>query len=244
MYLLIDAGNSRLKFACHDGHNWLVQAVADSVETLSARLPEGFVPAKAIVSCVGTPAVRDALHGLLDDLHIATEWLSATSSRCGLHCGYADPAQLGPDRWAAAIGAWQLTGADCLVVSAGTATTVDVVRIPGLFAGGIILPGLSMMHAALAQGTAALPRVADIAPQGLDLTPTDTHTAIAVGCLHAQLGAIERMAAQLPAGSPILLSGGNAQYLAPLLQGTIRLKPWLVMQGLLAIAAETTAGGF
>lgn len=240
MFLLIDAGNSRVKIACHDGGHWLLRAALGDVAQFAASLPGGFQPQRIVIANVAGPAMAERLQRALVGFSAPIEWLQGSAQRCGLRCDYAQPARLGPDRWAAAIGAWQHLASDCLVVCAGTATTVDVIRQPGIFAGGCILPGLDLMLEALAAKTAALPRAQGSLPEEALLTPpTETHAAIRAGCLHAQLGAIERMAALLPAGAPILLAGGHAEALAPHLGERARLLPWLIMDGLLAIATES-----
>ena len=86
---------------------------------------------------------------------------------------------------------------DCLVVCAGTATTIDRLDADGRFVGGVILPGFDLMRSALAGNTAQLP----LAEGELRAVPTNTMDAIISGCLNAQLGAIERLFAPL-ADSP------------------------------------------
>ena len=233
MYLLIDAGNTRLKYACHDGQNWRSQHACD-LDTPALELPPGFMPTRTLIANVAGPAVAAHLTRLTTDFARPAEWLVASAACCGLHNGYDEPARLGADRWAAAIGAWQVMQRDCLVVCAGTATTIDLIRHDGLFAGGCILPGLDMMLDALARNTAGLPR-----SQGhWQMPPTNTHNAIATGCLLAQSSAIQQMASQLSNDAPILLAGGNAARLLPHLGARARLHDNLVLQGLLSIATN------
>ena len=239
MYLLIDAGNSRLKVACHDGQDWLYRGALDDAGQLTDHLPADFQPDRIVIANVAGAVMSERIKRALSAFAAPIEWLQAGASRCGLRCDYVPPSTLGADRWAAAIGAWQHTGSDCLVICAGTATTIDVVRQPGIFAGGVILPGLSLMLDSLSVRTAALPRAqAEPPPGALLKPPTDTLTALSAGCLHAQLGAIERMASLLPMGTPILLAGGNAATLAPHLGPHAQCHPWLVMDGLLLVATN------
>lgn len=234
MYLLIDAGNSRLKYGCHDGTRWLVQQAQPHGAPLS--LPTGFVPQRVLVANVAGEAaaghLRDALAGYEMD------WLQSSERCAGLQNGYARPAQLGVDRWAAAIGAWQRIGDSCLVVGAGTATTIDVIRRQqdgsGRFVGGLILPGLAMMRAALSQGTADLPLVEE-SGRAASTIPDNTADAISGGCLQATLGAIERMAARVP-GAPIVLHGGAAAALGDHMPAGTMAEPALVLEGLLCAA--------
>lgn len=237
MFLLIDAGNSRLKFGCHDGTQWLLRDFMDSPRDLWQMLPEGIRPDRVLVSCVAGVETAEMLREELAVCDAAIEFLHPNEQRGGLRNTYQPPQSLGADRWAAAIGAWHLIHDDCLVVGSGTATTIDIIRANGEFAGGCILPGLSLMLDALAYRTAALPRAsADMSPTSLFEVPRNTLQAISAGCVHAQLGAIERMHRQLPPSAPILLAGGNAEWLAPHLGPQAEMHPWLVMEGLLALA--------
>ena len=117
-----------------------------------------------------------------------------------------------------------------LVVTSGTATTADVLDSQGVFQGGVILPGLDLMRLSLARDTAQLP----FSDGRFERTPRRTADAIQTGCLHAQLGAIERMF-RLVAGEPgslCLLNGGAAAALAPLLECPLREVDNLVLEGL------------
>ncbi len=231
MYLLIDAGNTRVKFAGHDGQQWLFEQ-AEAHDALQLALPAGFVPHTVHWLSVAGEALNARIASLLGPHALRMTRVSASAAAAGLRNDYAQPAQLGADRWAAAVGAWHQVRGACLVVSAGTATTVDVVTADGVFAGGCILPGLDMMRAALASGTAALP----FAEGRLVARPRNTADAIYAGCIHAQLGAIERMRASLPAGAPLLLAGGAAGVLREHLAEPLVWAPSLVLEGLLQIA--------
>jgi type III pantothenate kinase len=102
--------------------------------------------------------------------------------------GYADPGQLGADRWAALIGARQIHRGTVLVVNSGTATTVDVLSSSGFFRGGVILPGIELMKEALAARTAGLPFT-----RGEFAEQPRTADAVESGNLLAQVGVVERM---------------------------------------------------
>ena len=60
--------------------------------------------------------------------------------------GYSTFEQLGADRWAAIVGAWQLRRRALCVVDAGTAVTIDLVAASGRHQGGVIVPGLDLMR--------------------------------------------------------------------------------------------------
>ena len=153
---------------------------------------------------------------------------------------YEHPAKLGVDRWCALIGARHLQSGACIVVGAGTATTVDMLSADGRFLGGVILPGFELMKRSLSENTAALP----FAEGAYVERPRNTADAIETGVLHAQAGAIERMTVQLQklAGlrkPPVcLVSGGAAQVIAAALGTPLRIVDHLVLEGVARIAMQ------
>ena len=149
---------------------------------------------------------------------------------------YENPARLGVDRWCALIGAHHLSPGPCVAVMAGTATTIDTLDGAGRFLGGLILPGLELMHRALARDTAALP----LAAGHYAAYPRCTDDAITAGCLEAQAGAIARAVARL-AGAACLLSGGAAAAMGQHLGIAHRHVDNLVLEGLLRLAGEPGA---
>lgn len=240
MILCLDAGNSRLKFGLHDGRGWCRQGVLDypAFDRLAAALAAA--PPARIVACnVAGEAVRQRIDALAASLGLGVDWLVSSVTACGVSNGYDSPAQLGADRWAALIAARALQPGPCVVVMAGTATTIDTLDGSGRFRGGLILPGVSLMCASLAGGTADLPHASGrYQPQ-----PTNTDDAIVSGAIHATLGAIERMRATLGAEVPCLLSGGAADALAPPLSPPLRRIDQLVLEGLLRYGREHPAPG-
>lgn len=238
MILLIDAGNTRVKWRIIDaagaastvaegalGHDALAELAAIRARHPGLRQLFG--------SNVAGPQVAAQIAAATAGL--ACHWLEPGPARCGVRNLYA-PGQLGADRWAALIGARRLHPQACVVVSAGTATTVDLLDETGDFLGGLILPGVELMQQALARGTAQLP----LAAGRFALTPRSTADAIRSGCLQAQAGAIERMFRQLAARpqASCLLGGGAADSFAGLLEIPLRRVDNLVLEGLAAVAAE------
>jgi type III pantothenate kinase len=228
MLLCLDAGNTRLKFGLFDGGRWLLQDALDyaALDELPARLPAS--PTRIVACNVAGQAVRQRIEALAGKLGLPLTWLCSTAAACGVTNSYDTPEQLGADRWAALIGARALHGGACVVAVAGTATTIDALDASGRFRGGLILPGLALMRAALAGNTADLPH----ASGSFRSLPTNTDDAIVSGALHATLGAIARMRATLGADVACLLSGGAAAELAPHLEPPQRPIDNLVLEGL------------
>jgi type III pantothenate kinase len=240
--LLVDAGNTRVKWAfARDGAlpgEWTTDGAVTHAELDSlADAWRGHAVTRAIVSNVAGGALRERLGALLPRLWptLQPEWFSAQAELAGLRNRYRNPAQLGADRFAAALGARALYPGKALVVATcGTATTVDGVSADGEFVGGMILPGLGLMLASLARGTAQLPEASADAPLPPALAD-HTLDAIRSGCVSAQAGAIERACAALPAGLCIV-SGGAARHVAPALSVPHRMLHNIVLVGLHAAA--------
>lgn len=238
--LLIDAGNTRIKWGCSCDGEWLRQGWVPTArpEALAAEFA-GLPPiGRILVSCVAGDAGRDAIAAALPESTEVPRWLVAAAAQCGVRSSYADPASLGPDRWAALIGAWQLTGAACVVVNAGTTMTVDALGGDGVFLGGCILPGARLMRESLARDTA---RLAQRDGQ-FSYFPDNTGDAIFSGAVNALAGAVERVAQYLGeiTGSPppVLLSGGDAVLVETRLNAQVTVVDNLVLEGLSRIAAQ------
>lgn len=235
MILAVDCGNTRLKWGLHEAGTWRRTGAA-AVEELGGleRRWKG-LPAvdKVVIANVAGVSARAMLGGIFSRLRYRAVWVEAKRRECGVTNGYSMPAQLGADRWAALIGAWSFERGPCLVVMAGTATTADILKSDGKFAGGAILPGLDMMKGSLAKNTAGLAS----ARGRFSLLPRRTADAIETGCLLAQAGAVERMFATLERGAKCLLAGGAAARIAPHLRIRARKVENLVLEGLVRIAA-------
>ena len=245
MILAIDCGNTRVKWGLRGLHDqpaapgepgpWRAQGARPVAEIAHLHTDWASIaaPTRIAIANVAGEGARAALEQALARFAPEPHWLTAAPSQCGVTNSYASPAQLGADRWAALIGAWHLRQGASLVVNAGTATTVDMLGADGLFRGGLILPGVDLMKRSLADHTSGLP----LSGGAYAEEPRSTADAIESGCLHAQLGAIERIYARLDPGAVCFLSGGAAHRIAPLLGMSLRVVDNLALEGLVRVAA-------
>jgi type III pantothenate kinase len=250
--LLIDAGNTRVKWALAERGAvpgaWLASGAAalDAADALGDAWRAKPVDAALLCNVAGDAAFEAIAAQLRRAFgpRPAPATFRSTPSAGGLRNRYRDPAQLGADRFAAAIGARALYPREALVVATcGTATTVDAVTPQGDFLGGMILPGVDMMARALAAGTAQLPRVQEQRVDRLAPFADNTVDAIASGCIAAQAGAIERAAAALAAmhgAARCIVSGGAGALVAPHLSLPAVCMDNLVLIGLQVILMEPT----
>lgn len=245
--LLIDAGNTRIKWAVVDDAqgDWLASGTLlhAELDLLAAQLTAHPIT-RALISNVAGAAVAAKLVQQLAACGIAPpalQWFQSVPACAGVRNGYRQPQQLGSDRFASLIGARHLFPQEpLLVVTCGTATTIDALEADGTFIGGMILPGLGTMAQSLAVTTAQLPAVHAVTTD--QLFADNTQDAIISGCISAQAGAITRALNQR-AGPPArcILSGGAAAYIAPHLNSPCDTVDNLVLIGLAASTLESNS---
>lgn len=234
MNLLIDLGNSRLKWACANGEK--LQSFEPLLHSkislpVLVSLWRDLNPEKIAISAVGkkelllliTIVIRDLWGDI--SIHVATSQAQAF----GVKNGYLQPKKLGVDRWLALCAVWQKVQAPACVVDCGTAITVDVLNEKGEHQGGLICAGLSLMKNALALKTADLPFNHSAHQIGF---ACETQAAIFNGTLFAACGLIEKTMQQLPKNTPLFLTGGDAEIIAVQLEYPFILETDLVLQGL------------
>lgn len=146
---------------------------------------------------------------------------------------YATPATLGLDRLAAAVGAYAVVGPDTeiLVVDLGTAITYDRVSTDGRYVGGNIAAGLFMRLKALNHYTARLPLVDPRTPAA-PVWGTDTVSALRAGAIRGVVAELEYYRANVGPKAGVVLTGGDADLIAPLLSFDTKVEHNLVLIGL------------
>lgn len=235
MLLLIDAGNSLLKWAVPNAQpaavvgagRWAHHGTVARAEVGQLRETWQGLAGEKISRVLVSNVAGQVLHEQLDEVlkavfgaAVHVEWFASVAQRAGVRNGYRTPGQLGCDRFATAIGAHALyPGEELVVATCGTATTIDIVTADGEFQGGMILPGLGAMATSLALTTAQLPQIHAM-PDDAAPFADNTVDAIAAGCLAAQAGAIEhavRRRRESLGETPLrcLVAGGTGALLLP-----------------------------
>jgi len=249
--LLVDAGNSRLKWALLSGQRLArVQArawPAGDPAALLARVLRSAGKIEALYVCnVAGTAVARALRAAARRLELPAPRFVRSEQRSGrLRNGYDEAWRLGADRWVALRGAQaRYPGEALCLVSIGTALTVDFLDAKGRHRGGLIIPGPELMSASLEARTAGIRRRAKgaAAPAGRGLFTRNTRQALTQGARHACAALIERslagFAGRLRAAPRLLLSGGAVEQVAPLLTAPFQRFAEPVLAGLAVIARQ------
>ena len=235
MNLTLDIGNTRVKWALYDGDHRVAADVA-------VRDAEGGVNLEEVLPAKADRAIVCATGKLeMEKLNLTTRQVEVLSADTQLPVSldYATPHTLGPDRIAAACGAWKMCqGKGCVIVDAGTCITIDYIDPQGIYRGGAILPGFEMKFRALNTFTAKLPlcTIEDFDTE--PVTGRSTQESILAGVLTATRYAVEGFVAHYRQGKPetgVLLTGGDANWLWG--NGRLAVKdavwePYLVMNGL------------
>ena len=178
---------------------------------------------------------RDVLGRRIADRYgVVAEFAATAPELGGVRCGYPDPARLGVDRWLGVVAAWRIGGGPVIVISAGTAATVDFVDANGRHEGGHIGPGLRLLRDVLGRKTA------DVRPrrsvESCTVPGTDTETAVSSGTFLMLTAfaeaAIKGFAARHGYDAQVFLTGGDADLLADGLSMPVRCEPHLVLDGL------------
>ncbi|MCK5903509.1 MAG: type III pantothenate kinase [Cocleimonas sp.] len=260
MILLVDAGNSRLKWATITANQRSKQLAQDyhsqsALEGLKHCLQNVFIDTEEtqrqlILVAVLGDAFQQATHTLCQQLKISLHYVTAQTIAYGVHNGYTIAAHLGADRFVGLVAAHHLIANEHrIIISCGTAITIDALSVNGYHLGGLILPGLHSFSDSLIKKTAQL-NTAKTA--NTTLFANNTADAIQSGCVYGLVEAItgisSRMRKELlkinhleeypkrKVSVRTILCGGDAKLVHRYLLGTTQREDDWIMQGLQIIA--------
>ncbi len=236
--LVLDIGNSRIKGGIFEGKK-LLEFFASNKEEF-VRFLEGKQIQNVLVSSVNSKA-EEGIKKYLEQQKIKTRFLDY--SKLKLVLDVDEPEAVGQDRIANAYGALvRFPLNDCIVVDIGTAITVDFIVKEGRYMGGMIYAGAEACAKALADYTDKLPLATLKKPDSALAKTTMTH--LQAGIYYGQLGAIERMIAELraaalsPSSVKVIATGGQAEN-EDLRDFVDFIDPHLTIVGLREILEET-----
>jgi type III pantothenate kinase len=250
--LLIDIGNTRIKWARFDGKRVGRQHAAVHSgwggEDYARRVigsGRAALDRILVVSVAGPRANRSLTLAARRARAPAPEFVISQRRAGGVTSGYVEPWRLGVDRFVAAIGAHHLAkGKAVCVVGVGTAMTIDLVDAKGRHRGGAIIPAPTLMVDSLLNNTDGIRRRAQGGARGgSSLFGRSTRAAIMQGSRYAAAALIDRAVGEaralVPGRAPLLmLTGGGASSIQPLVRSTCVSVPDLVLRGLAVLSAE------
>jgi type III pantothenate kinase len=240
MCLLIDIGNTRLKWAIkqpngiHLGRAFFLKGREPLQRSFELAWKNLERPTRVIVANVAGAAISDQLsQWIRRRWALDVEFVSSCRQGHGVRIAYADPSKLGVDRWVCLLALRHFYLLPACVVDCGTAITLDVLEKTGNHRGGVIMPGLELMKASLLQGTS---EIADSCGAGRVRLADNTGEAIESGGILAAAGMVEMVLRELEkeagASFSLIVTGGDARRVAAQLVRPAILAPDLVLQGL------------
>jgi len=242
MNLLVDIGNTRLKWAVQQSGNLdSFGAVVHNQDDFSAILQTAWqllaIPDCVYLACVSSTELKQLLVNIIRQLwpRCLIQEIHTKKYSHGVSNAYLNPEKLGADRWLAMLGAFNHYSGPLCVVDFGTAITLDVIDEQGQHLGGMIMPGLSLLKQSLSKGTAGLSFSSETHKQGL---ANYTQAAIYNGCLYAVKGFIEAGLMQTAETSRLILTGGDAEFLAATLKLDAVVDAELVFKGMALLSSE------
>lgn len=260
MNLLIDIGNSRIKWCLYNS----VENEFGSEGVMlhdKAELPALFSehwsyldnPDRVVISNVSGQHLAESMDAWVDKKwKIKTEYVKTEAFSHGVSNAYSDYSELGVDRWMAIIAAWQRfrqQGKAVCVVDCGTATTIDGISASGQHLGGFIIPGHTVMQEILINNTSDIKMAKNILTRkilrketspGKTLSPVNfsssTEEGVNSGCYLATISLIDRVVTSMQddSGKQVncIITGGDAEFVVEQLAGKFEYEPKLVLHGL------------
>lgn len=250
MLLAIDAGNTNIVFAVHDGRETRAEwrAVTEATRTADeyAVLLQPLLQLQgltfadldaAIIATVVPAALFDLRQLCRRYIKCEPLVIGDPNLDLGIRINVDRPDAVGADRLVNAIAAHERYKGALIVVDFGTATTFDIVTENGDYDGGIIAPGVNLSAEALHQAAAMLPRVAVMRTQ--NVIGKDTIPAMQSGLYWGYIGLIEGLVARIKAeyGKPMTVigTGGLANLFHRQTPVINYLDPDLTIRGLILI---------
>lgn len=233
----IDLGNTRLKWRWQNAGEIAASGAfaygADDTPSLPATVTA--VDRVRIASVVRGSRFERLLTLCRTEWQLEPEVASVQPEWAGVTQGYDDLRRLGVDRWLAMLAVHNRYRCASVVVSSGSAITVDLLQADGVHRGGYIVPGLEMMRRALYAGTSAIKLDALEPPPSLE-PGRDTVEAVNAGLLAMICALIDNAAQRLrsTAGTEpaVIVTGGAGEQLQTFLGEQSVYNPHLVLDGL------------
>ena len=257
MILTMDIGNTNIKTALFDGKEmytyWRMSTNITStsdeygVRLMSMFAHEGVSPevVEGIAVSSVVPTINYTIEHMLQNYIGKAPLIVAPGVKTGINIKYENPRELGSDRIANAVAAYDEYGGPCIFIDFGTATTFGVVDQEGSFLGGTICPGIKLSSEALVTGTAKLPRFELTRPD--NVIGRSTLTNLQSGMYFCYVGLVRnivrKIRQELGEDAYVVATGGMALMIAEESNVIDKLDGLLTLKGLRIIYERNRTEG-
>jgi type III pantothenate kinase len=248
--LVIDAGNTQTVVGLYDSgdrshqllDHWRLATHAERTsdelllllrQLLETRELDLRTDVRGIAVSSGVPSITFELRRMCERYLTVEPVVLGAGVKTGMPVLYDNPKEVGADRIANAVGAYDLFGGPTIVVDFGTATTFDVISDKGEYLGGAIVPGIEISLDALFGRAAALRRVELVEPRSV--IGKTTVESIQSGALYGYSSLVDGMCERIEdviGSSTVIATGGLAGLLTPITESIEHEEPWLTLHGL------------
>lgn len=252
MLLVCDIGNTRIKAALfHKDKIIDFNSFLSVNKLISSYKPKNI---SVVVFSSVVPGKSNEFTSQIKKKFKISPFRIKDSVNFNLKIDYSTPEYVGTDRICSAEGAFYLFKKThnfkkynkndiILSIDLGTATTLNFVKYPGVFKGGIIAPGIEMMSESLHNLTALLPDVST--SEYKRLIGKNTKESVASGIINSTIGLIEKSITEFKSKNErrkihIYITGGNAEKVIPYLKIKYKFVKELVLIGIKAVYEKNT----
>lgn len=246
MLLAIDTGNTQTVIGLFDGatlaDHWRIATAAERTSDELALMIQQFLgfhgfsfddEITGVAICSGVPRITASLRDMTRRYFGFEALVIEPGVRTGMPILYDNPKEVGPDRIADAVAAYEKYGGPTVVVDFGTANTIEAISEKGEYLGGAILPGIEISLDALFGRAAALRRVELVAPR--NVIGKTTVESIQSGAIYGFSGQVDSMVDRFQAElgkCTVIATGGLAELMVPYSRTIEHFEPWLTIEGL------------
>jgi type III pantothenate kinase len=246
MLLAIDTGNTQTVIGLFEGtelaDHWRIATVASRTSDELALMIQQFLgfhgfsfdsAVTGVAVACGVPSVTAALREMTRRYFGFEALVLEPGVRTGMPILYDNPKEVGPDRIADAVAAYELYGGPTIVVDFGTANTIEAVSAKGEYLGGAIFPGVEISLDALFGRAAALRRVELVPPR--NVIGKSTIESIQSGALYGFSGQVDAIVDKFVeelGPCTVVATGGLADLIRPFSRTIQHHEPWLTLIGL------------
>lgn len=246
MLLAIDTGNTQTVIGLFDGtelaDHWRIATAAERTSDELALMIQQFLgfhgfsfddQITGVVVCSGVPRITASLRDMTRRYFGFEALIIEPGVRTGMPILYDNPKEVGPDRIADAVAAYEKYGGPTVVVDFGTANTIEAISEKGEYLGGAIFPGIEISLDALFGRAAALRRVELVPPR--NVIGKSTVESIQSGAIYGFSGQVDAMVDRFQeelGDCTVVATGGLAELIIPHSRTIEHFEPWLTLEGL------------